>query len=524
VRRSVTVDNPNIAVSLSFTDSRTGILKLRASASADTGVRSIEFFMNGSSLALLTAPNDGVWWSYSLDTRSFPVGPITVTAVATDNGGERAEVTQQHVIDNSPTLTLDSPVDGAVVSGALLVQGTITDDAPGATVTATLGDVQILAAGEGSFSTSFSLAGLAGGTYTLSVRAKDSAGRRTDIIRGVIVSSVNALAATLVGARAYRSKLLDTENGALLYSLELDPFGPTILRAANGGERTLTFAPGTGYADDWQLSAGRAVMRALGPPTTTRHIYAFDPSGLVRDLSLEVGSGNDDNHPVLRGAWVAWNADVIYNLDTRATYRVPTGGASSDFDLVATPGNEQLIFWAGNGGGAEILRYRLASGTTESLTSDGSLNVYPQSDGARVAWRRSPAGRTTTTPPFDLVVAPLENPAAATALSTSLDDDPGFLLRDGVLAWTEKPAAVPTLKIEDGAGAVVVSATASTRLYSNASGYVLFGENGKLYAWSRTRGKTLVLDALPRSVVQRNGIVFVATGMTDTAIHRIPLQ
>lgn len=524
LRRSVTVDNPNIAVSLNVLG-QVERIPLRVTATAAAGVQSVEFFVNGNSVALLTQPTDpwnATHYDYYLETRGMPAGPATIRVVAIDNAGDQAEVTRQINIDNFAVISLQTPIDGAIVSGTLEVLGTVTDDLPGTVLRVSLGDVQLIETTDSTFQRSYSLDGVPAGSYTLTVQASDSAGHNTIRQRQVVVTNVSAFAYEVIGTYESLSGvtllLLDTDAGNLLYRRE---DGTVRRRQANGTEVTLAGSAQineSAYTDPrvggaWHLGDNHVTVTS-GTGTT----YLFDASGQSQVVPYTFGQSErtDVAQSALHGSWLVWGGEqrtYLRNLAAQGPDIGPiSGGMALGHAFLATPGAQRLFHHRRPNAGLtfDMYAYDVASGVDTALTAGTGTNIRPRADVTRVAWEKVTSMGSFDAPPFELIVAPVSNPTASVVKSTTMTK---FDLADGLLAWTEGVAPSPSvLKVDDGSTDVTVASGATVKLYSSSGGAVLLSENGKLYTWSPAQGKRLLLDTLPKQLVHGGSVVFFTLG------------
>jgi hypothetical protein len=527
VRRQIAVDNPNVAISLNvgFTQLNPCCVYMSGRATAAAGVQQIEFFVNGAPVHVITNPAE--YYKHEIDKFALPGGTNNFRVVATDGAGATAEATAQLVIDNRPVLTLTSPADGAIVTDNLRVEGTLVEDYSTVEMTVSLGSVQIhQTSAAGAFGFDYSLAGLPAGEYTLMASAHDAANQYTSVSRTIIVPPselVYELVATGVSA------LLDTDQGALLYKKADET---VVLRSAAGVETTLQVPAGLRTVSAWQLSSGRVVM-AADDPVSGYHIYTFAPNGQAINLSQQVGSHYNFN-PVLKGPWVVWFGECgasdcyrMYNLDTqqhRPGVTPPAAASSifrSGFDLVTTPGAEQLVYPGSTGTSSnpiyDLFRYDLTSQTTEMLTGgDGNYGLV-QTDNARLIWIKK--GPPVFLSAGELLVAPLANPTAPTVLSLTAYVGE-FALRDGLVAWREGSRNV---RVNDGATTTLV-ATNNAWLLDVADGRVTLVEGGALKVWTSGGGTQTLLTRWPTTSVHDDGILFIGTGYSSSkSVYRIVL-
>jgi hypothetical protein len=535
LRRSVSVDNPNVAVSLFIPDRIGGVFPLIAAASSDAGIVSVEFFVNGTSVGLAEEADNGNGWRLLLDTRPLAGGPATIRAVATDNAGQQAEDSLQVVIDNPPVITLEQPLDGAIVSGTLAVRGSVTDDQPIASVTVFLQQVQILQTQQSTFTTDFSLAGLPGGQYTLTVSVVDSAGGRTMKQVAVVVAPSAAFTYVPLGTFAVGTSLLDTDSGTLLYQ---SPDGTVRMRHPDSSEVELEDSaeilplqhvdPRTGLGL-WQLRGNR-VTTAGWFPSGVAKVSLFDSSGTREEVPYDLNTDTFDTflRSGLHDSWLVWGNERIHmrNLATQDPPHGPVEGSLlRGHAFVTTAGSEALFFTRETGQQQsstviDLFRYLLTDQSVVQVSAGGGRHLRPKTDGSRIAWEKASLSQFIHAPPFELLVAPVSNPTASSVMSTQMMS---FELNDGVLAWVERASNALALRVNDSEGTTTLSHTTSTALYSTGNGHVIFGEQGKLYAWSRAQGRRLLLEILPAQVIQRDGVVFLTTGQATVTVYRVAL-
>lgn len=83
------------------------------------------------------------------------------------------------------------------------------------------------------------------------------------------------------------------------------------------------------------------------------------------------------------------------------------------------------------------------------------------------------------------------------------------------------------VKVSNGTTTTVLSNRLSTRVWGTVNGYVLYQDNGKLYAWSNAGGAVLLFDAVPGNAMISSGTsattVFFTNGLHQ-AVYSVPLQ
>lgn len=547
VRRTVTVGNSSVTLLTATPSGTTGTINIDARASSGYGITSVSGSLDGGPATVLTAPNAcSRFCSGSNDVYRFTVtagvvgsGSHTLVIVATDNNGSRRTLTVPVPVSNAPVLTLDGPTDGALVNGTLRINGSaVTDKGGTVTTVARLGDVQVLGTTLGSFDAVYDITGIAARDYTLTVTATDKDGLSSVVTRKVVITSSPALSHTPVFTLPPGASLLAAEGTQVLVAT---PGGGAYLRdLISGTEVVLRNAAGIQYATDWQISAGRVYAQAKDSDCTPTFncIYSWDVSGTRSNLSTAsphtAGSAYQEN-PVARGGfvvWTNWNGPNTgsYTLHEAATGRFtrisqPAGinyVGNTDYDLAVVGGVVHFVYWGQTGGSGtsstfDIVRWQSDTGVSTRLTSDGVRNIYPQTDGMRIAWQRSPVGGSVDGT-VSLITQPLSGGASTTLASGA---SASFLLRGGVLAWRESAPTSPAVKAASAAGTTVLSPLSSGVLYASGEGKVIYGETGWVYSWNSATGlRTLRLETAPGAVFVTGGAMIFTV---NSAVYRVGL-
>ncbi len=100
---------------------------ISANASDDMSLQSVQFLVDGSSIALDSSAPYGVTWN----SRSIANGVHTLTATATDSQGNTATHSIQFVVDNDvtpPSVAISAPAAGSVVEGTVTVTANASDN------------------------------------------------------------------------------------------------------------------------------------------------------------------------------------------------------------------------------------------------------------------------------------------------------------------------------------------------------------------------------------------------------------
>lgn len=503
-RRQLQVDNPAPAVLLNYVALRSPgePLVLRAKATSDAGIASVEFFVNGNSVQVVSTPSSGGSpfpgeYVYSMDPTTLPAGENVFRAVATDNNTATASMERAVTLDLVPSLNVTGLFDGMITSGnSVNIQGDFSDETAGATLTISAGDRLVLRTQTSPFAASFS--DLAPGEHSVTVRVQDQQGKVNSRFYRVIVPST-PLGYELLATDA--DSLLAADQGSLLYRKRS---GEVVLMNAAGVASALPPAS-AGFAN-YQLTEGRIV--AWGQD---RRVYVLDAAGQATDLSQQ-NSFASSIAPNVRGPWVSWVPAGVntmlkaYNLHTNTLTDIPIGGSSpaaQRHDFITTPGNEQLLFGATLGGSAGIYSFNLATNVTQRLVSGiGS----PRSDGTRLLW----------TSGVELRIAPLSNPTASTLLDTGVVRS---TLDDGLACWLNTTFAV---HCHDGTVLTQLRLQATSNSeYTSKNGRVIFSKNDKMVAWSPSSGERQWLDT-PTTAIHASGVAYFMTGSSGT-LYRVTL-
>jgi hypothetical protein len=558
VRRTVTVSTSTVTLNATVSGT-TGTINVDVRATSTTGITAVSAKFDGVDAGTLTQPNacsrfcggSNDVFRFTVDAVRAGSGSHSMVITATDAASGTRSVTVDVPISNAPGLTLSAPLDGALVFGTLRLDGNFTSDKPGAvTVTSKLGDLQILSTTNGNFSGSFDLTGVTPGAYPLTMRATDSTGQVSQIQRNIVVTSSAARAYTPVFTLPTGGQLLAAEGAHVLYT----PGDGTVLmrHLVQGTEVTLASASSIQYAAGWRLDGGRAVAFGKGADCVLYCVYLWSTTGAISNLTnanpysraSNIGGGwAYDLHPVLRGDFVLWVNDKAADtgVATSATGRytlhqissgsytrigVPAGVnyvGNNEFDFSVSGGVADVWFWGQTGGEGttsqfDIFRWRSDTGTSTRITSGGSRHIYPQVDGALVAWQQSPIGGSSDGT-FALTATALSN-VAPSALATKATS---FVLRDGVLAWMEAPTTTSKALKASAVGTTrTISSLSTASLLANGGGRVAYGEGGKTYTWASSTGtSTLRLDTAPGQLFMAGGAVVFTVG---PSVYRVGVE
>ena len=547
LQRTITVSNPTVTL-IATASGTTGQINIDARASSNFGITSVMATLDGKSAGTLTAPNacskycsgSNDVYRFAIDAASVGSGAHTMVITAYDGNATSKTVTVSVPINNAPVLTLTSPSDGALVYGTLRIIGTSATDKAGAvTTTATLGDVQVLNTQSAAFDTSYSIAGVTAGTYTLAVKSTDSTGLTTQVVRSLTITSSAALGYTPVFTLPTGASILAAEGARLLYQLS---DGGVLLRDLMAGTQvTLSSSAAMQYTTDWQVSGGRVYAQAKDTDCTPTFncIYEWSGTGVRKNLSvssgLTAGSSYQEN-PVARDGYVLWTnwngantgSYTLYNVSAQTYTKIaqPTTAnymGNTEYDFAVTHGVVDFWTWGQTGGSGtsstfDIYNWRSSSGTSSRITSSASRNIYPQVDATRVAWQQSPVGGSADGT-FTLLTQSLPSGSTQT-LATQVSS---FKVRDGVIAWLSTVSGGgKSLTAMGPGGTATLSSQNTAALRAVGSGWVIFSEAGKTYSYnSATNTKTLLLETTPSQVFVTSGTVVFTL---NSSVYRVVLN
>lgn len=546
VRRSVEVRNSAVTLSASVSGV-TGTINVDARATSVNGLSQLSATLDGQPLGTLNQPNacsrfcsgTNDVWRFPINAASTGSGAHTVVLNAVDLAGDSKSLTVSVPISNAPSLNLVTPVDGAFVHGTLQLSGTVSSDKPGAVaVSATLGSVSVPVTQAASFTGSFDLTSVPGGSYTLTVIARDADGITSQQQRQVVVTGTAGQSYTPNWVLPNGASLLAAEGNRVL--MKASDGGVLSRNISTGTEVVLQDAAGVQYANDWQLSSGSAYAYGKAADCVLYCVYRWDGSGQRSNLTnpnpysqtSNVGGGwAYDLHPVVKDGYALWinqgakpERFTLLEIGT-GSYRkidIPAGAnylGNWQYDLAVRAGVVHVFYWAQTGGTGtssafDVYQWRSDTGSSTQLSTTGQRSIYVQTDGERVAWQQSAAGGSVDGS-FSLMARPIDSGPAAQLSSTTTQ----FMLKDGVLAWSESASGNLALKVATSAATSTLSTQSTARMLAVGNGRVAFAQQGKLYLWDSTTGQTQQrVEVVPDQTFLTGGYLLFRIG---TAVYRV---
>ena len=310
---AVTITEPPEGVTVS------GAVGVAASATDDHGVAQVQFLVDGASVGTDTDGSDD--WSVAWNSTTVADGSHTLTAVATDTAGQTgtdANVVTVDNVDTPPSVTITSPVSGAVVAGTTTVRATAADDRAVAQVQFRVDGVGIGTDTNGAdgWSVAWDSTGVADGGHTVSAVATDTGGN-TAPSAGVPVTVANSGAAITQ----------DVPIAASLDDVEERPNGRMWVATS---DLDLVFDAGV------QQTVGLR-FAGIGPPRgahiTNAYVQFQVDEATTGPTSLVVRAQASDDAP----AFTTTN----FNLTLRPTGSVSTGWVPAPWPTVGARGADQ---------------------------------------------------------------------------------------------------------------------------------------------------------------------------------------
>ena len=533
IERTASVSNWNVAVA--DVGANQYAVVVYVSASSPQGPVRVSASLDGNPLDSLPAPNACLAnctaanaYRFEFDAVAAGAGAHEIRFVGVDAAGASRELSVSVPVVDPPSLHVSSPFDGAFVSGALKVTGTASTQAGRAvTVTANMGDVPFVQTTAQPFDANIDLTGVVPGPYALTFTATDWMHRTTTVQYTIMVVSspakVRVPAFTIVG----QTRAIDGDR--VLYTATDQSV--RLRNVAAGTEVVLQGAKEIDSLDHFVIAGSRVYADGHGADcnvnTLLYCVYQWQADGSRRNLSiaspLVLGPsqfvGVNETRPVAHGDKVIWindntNTFTLYDAssDVFALITVPSDISrvgNFAYDFADDGATVRLFYWAPGAPHTEdIYRWSSASGSSVKLSSSGTENSYPQTDGVNVAWEESSG----------LMIEPVAG-GSPTLVTSSAS---GFLLRDGVLAWTESTLNGSVLKAWPAATISKAGHFAGDSYV--VGGHVLYYEtDDELYDWSSATGISSPVFRGRLSLFLSGDAAYFHVGDTSNAAYKLSL-
>lgn len=390
LKRTVTTSNPTLALSVTSYLIATSTIRLEVTATAPSGIASVQASVDGGAAQTLNAPNGCgpptscplgfSRFQFSYNTVTLGSGDHTASIVATDMLGAQRTALYTFSVANGPTVLLTTPAKGALIGATLqLVGSTTTDTGQPVTVMASLGNKTVYTTTSSSFSTNVTLAtvpdpmvgnppGFIPGDYTLTIIAKDVNGKTATLQRPVVVTSGSLPAPTLLFVTEEDATILGVSGDLVLYRTT---DSRDHVRNSQTGVTVDLDATGTTIPTDMNLSPNWVYGVAQGADSICKStdycIYRWSTT----TGAISVLSNLDPNQPSasisvyrqqvrLRGNYLIWrpvsrfSGDkfpiTLYNISTGAFSAYAPGHGATVSNLGIGPGGAPVIASIGTGG------------------------------------------------------------------------------------------------------------------------------------------------------------------------------
>ena len=156
---------------------------------SDSGVASAKITLDGTEIASVTktAITDGYKYTCTPAT-ALKDGKHTISITATDNDGNTsAAKTSTFTVDTvPPTLSITAPADKLITNKSTVTVTGKTDDVTSKPVTVTINGTAVTVEADGTFSKDVTLVN---GSNTITIIAKDKAGKTTTVVRTVTLDT-----------------------------------------------------------------------------------------------------------------------------------------------------------------------------------------------------------------------------------------------------------------------------------------------------------------------------------------------
>lgn len=158
---------------------------------ADSGVNSgtIAVTIDGTAISSVTKTAITGGYKCTCTPEALKDGAHTISVTASDNDGNAASAKpSSFTVDTvPPTLSVTAPTDGLITNKSTVTVTGKTDDATSKPVTVTVNGTAVTVGTDGAFSKDVSLAN---GSNTITIIAKDKAGKTTTVTRTVTLDTV----------------------------------------------------------------------------------------------------------------------------------------------------------------------------------------------------------------------------------------------------------------------------------------------------------------------------------------------
>ncbi|MFA6183650.1 MAG: Ig-like domain-containing protein [Parcubacteria group bacterium] len=154
-----------------------GIVTMQANATDNVGISKVEFYANNSLLSSDTSAP----YSFSFNSNSVQNGNVSLSAIAYDAANNKSSSVITVSVNNatdtvSPSVTISTPTDGAIVSGIVSIKASATDNVAVVGMYCYIDNVKLNSSTSDSLSCSWNTKKVATGAHVIMVKANDATG------------------------------------------------------------------------------------------------------------------------------------------------------------------------------------------------------------------------------------------------------------------------------------------------------------------------------------------------------------
>lgn len=433
---------------------------------------------------------------------------LAIKVVARNDPTNPLELSVPWIVSASPRVAVSATGFNQVKPRDLPLEVSVTVAAGTSTgplqVSLTLGDRtlderQLAANTHLQIDQSFDLSSFAPGTYTLSLRARDSAGNTAVDSRPVVVGE--AIGAPVVFALEPDSAdsfavLVTADQRRLLYSTRSSPTLRLFDIARNTNLPLADTGWDTGFKTHWRIRGEHVYASGAGAGCARSCVFQWNAlDGSVFNLSNASPFSTSSDHPSGRssdalpwaqGGFVLWHvADrgylVLYEVATRRYTRIadPQGRPilPEGYFLADKGGVARVVFTTSTPAGGLVQKWSSDTATVTPLSAEGARAFTPKTDGDTVTWQQGTS----------LLMQAFTGGPVVT-LSTRCD---GHVLADGVVAWIDRAGPSDSTvhaRRTQGAGATLSIANADD--LATGGGRVVFSRDDRTFSWNSLTGTT----------------------------------
>ncbi|ABM03247.1 Ig domain protein, group 2 domain protein [Psychromonas ingrahamii 37] len=472
LNQTIDIYNPNLTLTISVQDQDFNSSVILVKAGSKAAVSEVNYYIDNHLVAKQTEEipitlnqcerwgcNDVTYPYHFVWAKEYGEHQVRVTAVDTD--GQYQEQVKNILINLAPIVSFSSPLNNQLITGNLLtVTGEVENENQNVTTTVSFGDIQIgQKQATGSFSYSYSLAGLPESDYMVSIIATDEFNARgTNQVSFKYAPSLNA--AILVKHLPVGYSVVEINDSQLLAKNTDFEYLITDLALLNPVDREVKFDKKPQTYMYYPHVNNKGYFASDYGPAGSLNMY-LNKSGSNLNLTelVSEGSGYGFHSSYMGNILVQLpsNGSAFYLWDTdNLTYEYlkPPIGTSRWLNWRFTNNEEWLCQSAPIGLAYDVYAYQLGSGgqpvrlTDNSNDMGGSLgygSFCAGNDSDYLAYSTSDQNDTTSSLHLYDLYNQESRLIAETTVGSGISSRAQYA--DGVLAWQESNSGANNLKI-----------------------------------------------------------------------------